>query len=579
MVYILASGNGPALREFGGRVMRLVQSQRRGAVIVALTALLVMASGSLAQAALPPLADVPVPVVTGTKAVGNTLTATVTGTSTPEADSLTVVWLRDDAQVGTGTTYELTAADQGKSLVARTVAQKLDYEDTSADAEPYGPINPGTLTFTPSVSGTFAQGFTLTANGAPADATVTYQWRRNGYMISGATASTYKLTSSDVGKKVTVSVKAARSGYTTATKTTTASANVKRIFTKSYVPKITGTAKVGVTLKASAGTWSPAATFSYQWLRDGVAISGANKYAYKTTRYDEGKAISVKVTGTKSGYLSVSKTSLPTTLVGKGTVTAPTPKITGTQKVGAWLQVSIGSVYPSTVTKTFQWYRSGYAIAGATSYKYELKNVDAGKKISVKVTYSALGYTDRTVTSASTATIAYRTPGMSAAGYYRVTSTVGSGNVRPGTYYLAGAKEDCVWARETNTNPSDGEITWGSGGVRWIVTIESTDKYFFTSGCGNWYLYDGTASLASSSPGDGIFQINVHLRPGEYRVSGTEYQCEIFFMDDATLEEGSVYDQLALEAGDTFAIFEDDPWIATFNCGAITRVGDVPVPG
>ncbi len=89
-------------------------------------------------------------------------------------------------------------------------------------------------------------------------------------------------------------------------------------FTSTPTPKISGTAKVGKTLKAKAGTWKPSgAKFSYQWYRGSSKISGATKSSYKLTSKDKGKKITVTVTGSKSGYLSVAKTSKTTGSVKK----------------------------------------------------------------------------------------------------------------------------------------------------------------------------------------------------------------------------------------------------------------------
>ena len=75
-------------------------------------------------------------------------------------------------------------------------------------------------------------------------------------------------------------------------------------------PTIKGKAVVGKKLTAKPGSWSPAGvTFTYQWLRNGKAISGATGVKYKLKNKDKGKKISVRVTGSKPGYNSASATS------------------------------------------------------------------------------------------------------------------------------------------------------------------------------------------------------------------------------------------------------------------------------
>lgn len=88
------------------------------------------------------------------------------------------------------------------------------------------------------------------------------------------------------------------------------SATKPKVFSQAPTPKFSGTTKVDKTLSAKAGTWKPAkVTLKYQWLRNGKPIKGATKAKYKLVRADKGKRISVKVTGSKSGYSALSKTS------------------------------------------------------------------------------------------------------------------------------------------------------------------------------------------------------------------------------------------------------------------------------
>lgn len=71
---------------------------------------------------------------------------------------------------------------------------------------------------------------------------------------------------------------------------------------------MTGTKKVGKTLKVSKGTWSAGpTTFTYKWSRNGKAIKGATKSHYKLTSKDKGKRITVKVTASGLGHVSAAK--------------------------------------------------------------------------------------------------------------------------------------------------------------------------------------------------------------------------------------------------------------------------------
>ncbi|MDR0504896.1 MAG: carboxypeptidase-like regulatory domain-containing protein, partial [Bifidobacteriaceae bacterium] len=78
----------------------------------------------------------------------------------------------------------------------------------------------------------------------------------------------------------------------------------QRSLTKTPKPSISGKAKVGKTLTAKAGTWQTGVTKAYQWFANGKAIKGATKAKLKLTKKLSGKRITVKVTGSLSGYVS-----------------------------------------------------------------------------------------------------------------------------------------------------------------------------------------------------------------------------------------------------------------------------------
>lgn len=93
---------------------------------------------------------------------------------------------------------------------------------------------------------------------------------------------------------------------------------LKKRLTKTPTPTISGTAKVGKTLKAIAGRWQPwGVRLSYQWYRSGTKIVGATHSTYRVKSNSTGKKLRVKVTGKKSGYTTVTKTSRSTATVEK----------------------------------------------------------------------------------------------------------------------------------------------------------------------------------------------------------------------------------------------------------------------
>lgn len=170
-------------------------------------------------------------------------------------------------------------------------------------------------------------------------------------------------------------------------------------------PKLTGTARVGVPLTASPGDWGQGVTLKLQWYRDGKKIGGATASRYVPTAKDRGKRITVTVTGSKSGFATTSKTSARTGKVGYGTLTAATPQITGTAKLGKKLKVTPGQWKPSGVKLKYQWLANGKKIKKATKSTLKLSKALKGRRITVKVTGSKSGYKTVSRTSARTAKI------------------------------------------------------------------------------------------------------------------------------------------------------------------------------
>ena len=74
-------------------------------------------------------------------------------------------------------------------------------------------------------------------------------------------------------------------------------------------PTISGTPRVGHTLTAHPGTWTAGTSFTYRWYAAGKPIPGATQNALTLNHHQRGKKIKVAVTGTKTGYRTVTTTS------------------------------------------------------------------------------------------------------------------------------------------------------------------------------------------------------------------------------------------------------------------------------
>jgi putative cell wall-binding protein len=92
-------------------------------------------------------------------------------------------------------------------------------------------------------------------------------------------------------------------------------------------PVVTGTAQVGQQLTVASGTWGPEpVTLAIQWLANGVDIPGANSATYTPVADNAGKVLTVRVSGTKEGYVPQAVTSAATAAVAPATV-VPTPVV------------------------------------------------------------------------------------------------------------------------------------------------------------------------------------------------------------------------------------------------------------
>ena len=337
------------------------------------------------------------PTITGTAAVGQTLSADTAGWG-PSGVALTNQWYADGVAIpgATGSTLALTPDQLGKKIKVQVDATLAGYTDASAASAEVGPVALGTLTTAkPTIPGTPEVDEPLTGvpgDWGPSGVALTYQWFVAGQPVNDATTTTYTPTQADMGKAITFQVTGTLTGYTPATLISASTAGTAGNL-DAATPTITGAAQVAKPLAATAGTWTPSNTaLAYQWNASGEPIPGANGTTYTPAPGDLGKQITVTVTGTLAGYAPDEATSAPTAAVAPGEMSAGTPSITGSTMVGQVLSADPGTWTPADTALSYRWYADGEQIPGATAATLRLTNAQEGAQIRLTVTGTAAGY-------------------------------------------------------------------------------------------------------------------------------------------------------------------------------------------
>ena len=359
-----------------------------------------------------------------TPAQGDLLTASNTLT---DADGLNgpieYQWYRDGVAItgATGSAYTTTQTDVGS-----VISVVASYTDDQGTAESMSSAGTAVVTNVndpvagqPVIVGSPEEDQTLTTDTAgisDADGlgVFSYQWYRDGLAIGGATSSTYTLGDADVDASITVTV-----SYTDqhGNAESTTSAAVGPVTNINDAPEgsvlIDNTTPAQGEVLTASNSLSDAdglsEPISYQWYRDGVAITGATGTTYTTTQTDVGSVISVVASYTDDQGTAESVSSVGTAAVTN--VNDPVsgqPVITGLAAEDQTLSVDTSGISDADGLDVFsyQWYRDGVAIAGASTPTYTLGDADVGANVSVSVSYTDQQGTSESATSAAVGPVA-----------------------------------------------------------------------------------------------------------------------------------------------------------------------------
>ncbi len=260
----------------------------------------------------------------------------------------------------------------------------------------YIATQPASQTVTEGQTATFFAGVTGTTP-------LLYQWKQNGATIAGATSSSYTTpatTRSISGTQFTLTVSNSYGSATSNPAVLTVNAAVAAPIISAEPANLTVTASQSAIFSVAATGTSP---FSYQWMRNGAAISGANSATYdiaSTSASDSGTRFNAVVANSAGSATSNTATLTVTQAMVAAAISVQ--PVSQSVRVGASATFSVTAT--GTSPFTYQWNKNGVAVSGATYATYTTPpatSSDNGAKFNVSVSNSV----DTTVSNIATLTV------------------------------------------------------------------------------------------------------------------------------------------------------------------------------
>ncbi|HUJ45097.1 MAG TPA: immunoglobulin domain-containing protein, partial [Opitutaceae bacterium] len=311
-----------------------------------------------------------------TATIGQTVTFSVSVDGTAP---FTYQWCKNGSNIAgaTGASYAISGVqltDSGNYWVVvcnSAGSATSDVATLTVSAAAVAPVfttQPASQTVTAGTAVTF----TAAASGTPAP---TYQWRKNGVNITGATSAAYTIASvamTDAGTYTVVATNSAGSATSNNAVLTVNAAAVAPVFTTQPASQ-TVTAGTAVTFTAAAsGTPAP----TYQWRKNGVNIAGATSTAYTIASVASSDAGTYTVVATNSAGSATSNNAVLTVNVATSAPVFTVQPLS--QTVAAGNPVTFVAFASGTPSPTYQWAKNGRSISGATGASYTITSVATG---------------------------------------------------------------------------------------------------------------------------------------------------------------------------------------------------------
>ena len=395
------------------------------------------------------------PIISGEPRVGETLSADTSGISDPDGldeAAFSYQWVSSDGTEdtdiagATAATYTPSASD-----LSKTIKVRVSFTDNAGNAvsltsvatatvAPTVPTEPLRLTVSrgSQVQELDASWEAPDSNGGSAITGYRVQWKETAdswdtaadVSEAAVAGTTHTITGLTGGAECAVRVVAINdvgAGPASSEATGTPAGGVSQQNVEpensqaSGRPAVSGSAQVGEILTADTSGIADEdgltnVVFSYQWIRnDGsvdTAIQDATGSSYTLVADDEGKTITVTVSFTDAEGNPETLTSDPTGEVAAKPNSDATgvPTITGTVQVGESLTADTSAIDDADglnqVVFSYQWMADDADIQGATDPTYTLTEDEAGKAITVTVSFTDAEGNPETLTSEATGEVA-----------------------------------------------------------------------------------------------------------------------------------------------------------------------------
>ena len=283
--------------------------------------------------------------------------------------NLTYQWQKDGVAISGATSSTLTLNNVTSTDAASyTCVVSGDCGNVTSNSATLT-VNPATAITNESGSQTACDGSDVTFSVTATGSNLTYQWKKDGTNISGATSASYTIsgaTTSDEGT-YTCDVSGDCGNVTSSamTLTITSSLTLGTVDDQSACPN--GTATFTVTANGTNTT--------YQWRKDGTNLSDGGNISGATTATLTISNVSASDVAAYSCYVTsdcgdATSNNANLTLNDATAITSQPSDATACEGDNVTL-----SVTATGSNLTYQWYKSGVSISGATSASYTMSNV------------------------------------------------------------------------------------------------------------------------------------------------------------------------------------------------------------